>query len=368
MTVDRVDCLVIGAGVVGLAVVRALAGAGREVILLERHDAIGSETSSRNSEVVHAGIYYPANSLKARLCVRGKQLLYDYCRERAIAAPAIGKLIVATDESQLAALGRLQAGAAANGVTDLRRVDGAEAAAEQPGLRCVAALLSPSSGIVDSHALMLSLLGEAEAEGALLSLQTEVTAIEAGPEGFLVTTAGDPPYRLACRSLVNAAGHGAPALARTIAGLPAGSVPQAWLAKGSYFRLASRAPFSRLIYPLPEPGGLGVHVTLDLGRQARFGPDVEWIETPDFTVDPARAARFYGAVRRYWPDLPDEALVPDYAGIRPKINGPGEASADFRISDEAEHGLPGLVSLFGIESPGLTSCLALAEEVAARLR
>jgi len=364
---DSVDCVVIGAGVVGLAVARALALAGREVVILERHDAIGSETSSRNSEVVHAGIYYAPNSLKARLCVRGRRLLYDYCLERGIAAPPIGKFIVATQDDQIPELERLQARAQANGVEDLRLIEGAEAMADQPGLACVAALHSPVSGIVDSHALMLSLLGDAENAGAILSVQTAVAAIAPRRDGFLVTTAGEQPFHLACRSLVNAAGHGAAALARSIPELAPEALPQTWLAKGNYFRFAGRAPFTRLIYPVPEPGGLGVHITLDLGGQARFGPDVEWIEAPDFSVDPARADGFYAAIRRYWPDLPDGSLVPDYAGIRPKLSGPGQPAADFLVSDEAHHGLPGLVSLFGIESPGLTCALALAEEVIDRL-
>ncbi|GAB5468023.1 MAG: NAD(P)/FAD-dependent oxidoreductase [Rhodospirillales bacterium] len=366
---ESVDCLVIGAGVIGLAIARELALAGREVIVLERQDAIGSETSSRNSEVVHAGIYYPHNSLKARLCRRGRDLLYRYCDEHGIAAKRIGKFIVAADETQEPALAALRSRAEANGVEDLRLLPGATAEAEQPGLSCSAALLSPSSGIVDSHSFMLELLGDAEAAGACLALMTEVRAIEAKGEGFLVTTgnADEPPYRLSTPLLVNAAGHGAPGLASAIAGQRPGSVPQAWLAKGSYFRLATAAPFTRLVYPVPEPGGLGVHITLDLAGQARFGPDVEWVEEMDYQVDPRRAESFYAAIRRYWPDLPDDSLVPDYAGIRPKIVGPGHPAGDFVISDAADHGLTGLINLYGIESPGLTAALAIAEEVAARV-
>ncbi|MEO1191924.1 MAG: NAD(P)/FAD-dependent oxidoreductase [Pseudomonadota bacterium] len=371
MEVDAVDCLVIGAGVVGLATARALALAGREVVVLERQDAIGTETSARNSEVIHAGIYYPAGSLKARLCLRGRHLLYDYCQARGIAAKAIGKLIVATAVEQEAALANLKVRAEANGVTNLRWLTAAEALADQPDLYCTAALLSPSSGILDSHAFMLSLQGEAEEAGGCLAPVSPVTAIVAEDQGFLITTGGGDtgaePYHLRCRLLINAAGHDAPRLAAGIAGLPQETVPQAWLAKGSYFRLACRAPFTRLVYPVPEPGGLGVHITLDLGGQARFGPDVEWVEAPDYEVDPSRADSFYAAIRRYWPALPDGALLPDYAGIRPKIVGPGQPAGDFVISGPAEHGLPGLVNLYGIESPGLTASLAIAEEVAARL-
>ncbi len=364
---DHVECLVIGAGVVGLAVARALARQGREVVVLERNEAIGMETSSRNSEVVHAGIYYPTNSLKARLCLRGRELLYDYCKARNLTARAIGKLIVATDDTQIADLGRLKARAEANGVDNLRMLEAGEAIADQPGLSCTAALFSPSSGIMDSHGFMLSLQGEAEDAGAALALLTEVVGIERHDGGYLITTAGDPPYRVTCDLLVNAAGHGAPGLARGIPGVSAASVPEGRLAKGNYFRLTGRAPFTRLIYPMPGREGLGVHISVDLGGQARFGPDVEWVDAFDYSVDPTRAESFYAAIRRYWPALPDGALQADYAGIRPKIVGPGEAAADFVISDQAQHGLPGLINLFGIESPGLTSSLALAEEVALRL-
>ncbi|MBC6404362.1 MAG: NAD(P)/FAD-dependent oxidoreductase [Rhodospirillales bacterium] len=367
MADDRVEAVVVGAGAVGLAVARALAQAGREVAILEAQDAIGTGTSARNSEVIHAGIYYRPNSLKARLCVRGKALLYDFCRGRDVTARRIGKLIVATQTEQIAELEHLQARALANGVADLRLLSAAEAKRDQPALACEAALLSPSSGLLDSHGFMLALLGDAEDAGAFLALMTGVTAIEKTASGFEVVTAGDPPYRLGCRLLVNAAGHGAPALARRIEALPATRVPKAWLAKGNYFRLIGPAPFTRLVYPLPEPGGLGLHITLDLGGQARFGPDVEWVEKSDYSVDPERCRGFYRAIRRYWPDLPDASLEPDYAGLRPKIVGPGMSAGDFIISDVADHGLPGLVNLFGIESPGLTAALAIAEEVAERL-
>ncbi len=367
MNIDHLDSIVIGGGVVGLAIARALALAGREVAILEQHEATGSETSSRNSEVIHAGIYYPTNSLKARLCVRGRELLYDYCKSHGVTAWNLGKLIVATDPAQLADLEALQRRAEANGVSNLALWEAAEAKRDQPALSCSAALSSPSSGVLDSHGFMLALLGDAENAGAVLSPATEVVTINRHERGFLVSTAGDPPYRLTCRQLVNAAGHAAPTLARGIADLRQDSVPKTWLTKGNYFRLAGKAPFSRLIYPVPEPGGLGVHITLDLGGQARFGPDVEWVEDFDYRIDPGRCAGFYEAIRRYWPDLPDESLLPDYAGIRPKIVGPGQPAGDFVISDAASHGLSGLVNLYGIESPGLTSALALAEEVLERL-
>ncbi len=365
MEIDHLDSIVIGAGVVGLAIGRALALAGREVAVLERQALIGSETSSRNSEVIHAGIYYPANSLKARACVRGRELLYDYCESRGVTCWNSGKLIVATDPSQVTELEALKGRAAANGVDDLVLWEAKKAREDQPALACSAALYSPSSGVLDSHGFMLALQGDLENAGGFLSLSTEILSISRHERGFLLTMAED--YRLTCRILVNAAGHWAPGLVQGLAGVRAESIPRPRLAKGNYFRLAGKAPFSRLIYPVPEPGGLGVHITLDLGGQARFGPDVEWVEDFDYTVDPGRCDGFYEAIRRYWPELPDDALLPDYAGIRPKIVGPGEAAGDFVISDEADHGLPGLVSLYGIESPGLTAALALAEEVTARL-
>ncbi len=367
MDIDHLDSVVIGGGVVGLAIARGLAEGGCEVAILERQDAIGSETSSRNSEVIHAGIYYPSGSLKAQTCVRGRELLYDYCRARGITARKMGKLIVATDAAQIANLEALDRQARANGVEDLEFWEAAKAMADQQALSCVAALFSPSSGVLDSHTFMLSLLGDVENAGGFISLSTDVAAIERHERGFLITTAGEEPYRLTCRQLVNAAGHASTALARTIDGIRPESVPKSWLTKGNYFKLAGKAPFSRLIYPVPEPGGLGVHITLDLGGQARFGPDVEWVEDFDYRVDPTRALGFYAAVRRYWPGLPDDSLLPDYAGIRPKIVGPGEPAGDFVISDAADHGLPGLVCLYGIESPGLTASLALAEAVLSRL-
>ncbi|MFT3815952.1 MAG: NAD(P)/FAD-dependent oxidoreductase [Acidovorax sp.] len=365
--IESVDCVVIGAGVVGLAVARALALQGREVMVLEAANAIGTGTSSRNSEVIHAGIYYPVGSLKARLCVRGKELLYAYCTERGVPHRRCGKLIVAASEAQREALQAIQRKAQANGVHDLQWLERDAARALEPALECVAALLSPSTGIVDSHALMLALQGDLENAGGVVALNSPLAQAECAQEAIILEAKDGT--RLAARTVVNAAGLWAPDLARQFAGLDARHVPQAYYAKGNYFTLAGRAPFSRLVYPVPEAAGLGVHLTLDLGGQAKFGPDVQWVAGPDdLAVDARRGDAFYAEVRRYWPGLADGALVPGYAGIRPKIHGPHEATADFVIQGEAVHGVRGLVNLFGIESPGLTSALSLGEEVAAMLR
>ena len=363
---DSVECVVIGAGVVGLAVARALALQGREVVVLEAEDAIGTHTSSRNSEVIHAGIYYPKGSLKARACVEGKERLYRYCVERGIPHRRSGKLIVATDEAQAAELEGIRKKAHANGVTDVVWMSREQAMALEPELRCAAALYSPSTGIVDSHALMLAYQGDAESAGAMLALKSPLEHAAVRGDGFELRVAGADPIR--CRLLVNSAGLTAPSVARRIDGYPAALAPGEFYAKGNYYSLARRAPFSRLIYPVPEPGGLGVHITLDLAGQARFGPDVEWIDRIDYSVDPGRSARFYAAIRRYWPGLPDGALAPGYAGIRPKTAGPDEPAPDFVIQGPARHGVPGLVHLYGIESPGLTASLALADTVAASLQ
>jgi len=363
-----IETLVIGAGAVGLATARALALSGREVMVLERHGLIGSETSARNSEVIHAGIYYPAGSLKARFCVAGKQMLYRFCAENGVAHERIGKLIVAGSEDQLPELKTIRQKAAANGVTDLVFVGREKLSDLEPALDCSGALFSPSTGILDSHGFMLALQGSLEAAGGLVVLNTRVERLERlEGGGFRIHAATEDAgdYALTCRELVVSAGHVSPAL---MSALPQAGAPKAYLAKGSYFRLQGKAPFSRLIYPVPEPGGLGVHLTLDLQHQARFGPDVEWVESFDYTVDPARGEKFYAAIRTYWPGLPDNALVPDYSGIRPKISGPGEPAADFRIDGPEHHGLPGLVALYGIESPGLTSALAIADEVLRRLK
>jgi L-2-hydroxyglutarate oxidase LhgO len=359
---DEIDCAVIGAGLVGLAVARALAIEGREVLVLESEGAIGTGTSSRNSEVIHAGIYYPQGSLKAKLCVEGKQLLYAYAAERGVPHRRCGKFIVATSPEQAAQLEMIRTKAAANGVDDLELLTAQQAIALEPQLQCVAALNSPSTGIVDSHALMLSLLGDLENAGGMLALKSPIARAECGDDGIVLIAQDGTALR--CRSVVNAAGLGAPALARRFEGLPAASVPTEYFAKGNYFTLSGRAPFGRLVYPVPEPGGLGVHLTIDLGNQAKFGPDVQWVQSADdLVVDPARGDGFYAEVRKYWPALPDGALIPGYAGMRPKISGPGEPAADFVIDGPASHGVAGLVNLFGIESPGLTSSLAIARHV-----
>jgi len=363
---EQVDCVIAGAGVIGLAVARCLAAQGLDTLILEAADAIGTETSSRNSEVIHAGIYYPQGSLKARLCVAGRDMLYRYSTERSIPHRRFGKLIVATDEAQEPVLATIRASAAACGVGDLRFLSAAQAQTLEPALRCTKALLSPSTGIIDSHALMLTLLGDAEENGAMLSLNTRIVSgrIEADCIVLLTTdTATGEGFEIATRRLVNAAGLGAVALAGSLEGFDQRFLPTLRYAKGNYFSAAGRAPFSRLVYPVPEPGGLGVHLTLDLGGIARFGPDVEWTDILDYRVDPARGERFYAAIRKYWPELADGSLQPAYSGIRPKLSGPGEANSDFVIQDAATHGVEGLVNLFGIESPGLTSSLAIAQHV-----
>ena len=363
---DKVDCIVIGAGVVGLAVARALVLKGREVMVLEAASAIGTGTSSRNSEVIHAGIYYTRGSLKAQLCVQGKQLLYDYCAQRGIGHSRCGKLIVATHESQVAQLQSIISKAAANGVHDLVLLDREQALAMEPQLECVAAVHSPSTGIVDSHALMLSLQGDIENAGGFVVLNTAVyQLIRAQAAIEVIATDGTG---LAANTVVNAAGLNAPQVASRIKGLDPKHVPVTFWAKGNYFTLSGKSPFSRLIYPVPEAAGLGVHLTIDLGGQAKFGPDVEWVDSPDdLLVDPSRSDAFYAEVRKYWPGLKDGALQAGYAGIRPKLHGPGEAAGDFVIQAESTHGIPGLVNLFGIESPGLTSSLAIGEVVSQML-
>ncbi len=362
---DTVDCVVVGAGVVGLAVARQLAGAGLKPLLIERHRAIGMETSSRNSEVIHAGLYYPTGSLKARLCLRGRELLYDFCAAHGIAHRRCGKLVVAGSGQETALLALLKQ-AHDNGAMEVRALDASAARALEPHLRCAAVLHSPATGILDSHACLLALLGEAEARGATLATSSTVTGLRLGDSGIELWINGAAEPLLRTRRLVNAAGLDAVRLARSIPGFPAAQVPQAHFAKGSYFTLEGRAPFSHLIYPLPQPGGLGVHLTLDLAGQARFGPDVEWLEPGeafDYAVDPARAADFAAAIRQWWPGLEADRLRPGYAGIRPKLSGPGEPAADFRIEGPETHGVAGLVNLFGIESPGLTAALAIAERV-----
>lgn len=364
--VDQVQSVVIGAGVVGLAVGRALAQSGREVIVLEGADAIGTGTSSRNSEVIHAGIYYPAGSLKARLCVKGKEQLYAFCAEKGVDVRRCGKLIVATSAEQVAQLENIQKKAAANGVHDLQLLSREQARSLEPELECHAALLSPSTGIVDSHGLMLALQGDMENAGGALALLSPVASAQVQPDGILIRTADGT--ELLAQEVVNAAGLFAPSVASKIQGLDARHVPQAFYAKGNYFTLSGRAPFSHLIYPVPEAAGLGVHLTLDLGGQAKFGPDVQWVDSPDqLEVDPQRCEGFYAEVNKYWPGLKAGSLAPGYAGMRPKISGQGDAAADFVIQGAGTHGVAGLVNLFGIESPGLTSCMAIADEVLLQL-
>ena len=369
---ETTEAIVIGAGVVGLAVARALAMAGREVVIVEANAAIGSATSSRNSEVIHAGLYYPPGSWKARLCVRGRMLLYAYCEQHGVAFRRCGKLVVATDASQHDALAALMARGRACGVDDLRWLDVAQAMALEPALHCTAALHSPSTGIIDSHGLMLALLGDAQAHGAMLALQSPVQGLKVRTDGLVVEVGGSEPMQLHAREVVNCAGLHASALARRIEGLAPQWQLQAHWARGHYFACPGPAAFSRLIYPMPNEAGLGVHLTLDLAGQMRFGPDVQWVPPTalgdeDYSVAPERGAPFAQAIRRYWPALPDRALQPAYAGIRPKVSGPGEAAGDFVIHGPVSHGVNGLVNLFGIESPGLTACLAIAEQVLALL-
>jgi len=361
---EQVDVVVVGAGVVGLAVARALALRGREVLVLESASTIGTGTSSRNSEVIHAGIYYPTDSLKARLCVQGNAMLYDYCAQRGVDHRRCGKLIVATRPEQVDQLQQIQQKARLNGVAELRYLNRAQAKALEPRLQCEAALLSASTGIVDSHALMLALQGDLEAAHGIIAFNTPVSHINKGRDAIEVVM--QDGTLLSAQLLINAAGLSAVDLAQRCTALDARHLPTAFYAKGNYFTLSGRAPFSHLIYPVPEQAGLGVHLTLDLGGQAKFGPDVQWVDRPDdLQVDPARGDAFYAQVRRYWPGLPDDALLPGYAGIRPKISGPGEPTADFMIQGPKAHGVAGLINLFGIESPGLTSALALGEYVAA---
>lgn len=361
---DRVDCVVIGAGVVGLAIAARLARAGREVFVLESEGEIGIHTSSRNSEVIHAGIYYPQGSLKARLCVTGRDMLYRYCAERGVEHRRCGKLIAATSEAEEPELDRIAAAAAANGVDDLKRLSTADLRAMEPALAAGAGLLSPSTGIIDSHGLMLAIQGDAEDHGAMIAFNAPVLSGQVGEGGIMLRVGGAMPMELDCRTVVNSAGLGAPGIAAQLEGVPAKFTPRQWLARGNYFTLTPMPPFSRLIYPVPEPGGLGVHLTLDLAGRARFGPDVEWVNDIGYEVDPARGERFYAAIRKYWPDLPEGALEPGYAGIRPKLAPKGSPALDFVIQGPADHGVTGLVNLFGIESPGLTASLAIAEHVA----
>jgi L-2-hydroxyglutarate oxidase LhgO len=364
---DDVDVVVIGAGVIGLAVARSLALQDREVLILEAAENFGTETSSRNSEVIHAGIYYPTGSARERHCARSRRMLYEFCASHGVPHRKVGKLVIAGRDEDIPTLEKLYAQATQNGVENLRMLDGAEAIGMEPALACVAAFHSPETGIIDSHRYMLALEGDIEAAGGALALNTPVERLVRAPRGWEVRFGGKEPGSLVVDAVVNAAGHGAQKLARATEGYPIGRVPRLVLAKGNYFSYCGRAVFSRLIYPVPVPGGLGIHVTLDLAGRMRFGPDVQWIDCYDYNVAPERAASFYPAIRSYWPGLSDGMLVPDYAGIRPKLTGPGEPAADFMIDAPADHGMPRLVHLFGIESPGLTASLSIAEEVVAQL-
>ncbi len=364
---ERVDCVVIGAGVVGLAVARRLAMAGREVIVLEKEPMIGTETSSRNSEVIHAGIYYPKGSLKARACIEGKRFLYDYCEARGVPHKRCGKLIVATSDAQNATLETIKANARAIGMPDLELWTAEQAMELEPRLRCTAALWSPTTGIIDSHGLMLAYQGDAEDHGAMLAFNAPLERARVTGEGIELEVGGDEPMELLARTVVNSAGLHAPGLARRFEGLDPARLPKAYYCKGNYFTLSGKSPFGRLIYPVPEHAGLGVHVTVDMGGQCRFGPDTEWVDGLDYAVDPTRADVFYAAIRTYWPELRDGALEPGYSGIRPKLAPRGSVADDFVVQGPAEHGVQGLVNLFGIESPGLTASWPVACEVARKL-
>ncbi|MDX1514083.1 MAG: NAD(P)/FAD-dependent oxidoreductase [Gammaproteobacteria bacterium] len=362
---ERIDCTVVGAGALGLAVARALARAGREVVILEAAAAIGTEVSSRNSGVIHAGIYYPNGSVKARVCVTGKHALYRFCESHGVPYQRCGKLIVATDESQIPALEKLEHLARGNGVDDLRFLGAKEARALEPELECVAAILSPSTGILDVHAYLIALLGDAESNGAALALNAPLLHGEIIADGVRLEVGGEEGLELETRLLVNCAGLGAQAVAGAIRGFPEEKIPRRYLAKGNYFTLAARAPFRHLVYPMPDGAWLGVHSTLDLGGRCKFGPDIQWVDEIDYAVDTSREGEFYAAIRRYWPGLEDGALQPDYSGIRPKLYAEGEPPRDFHIQGPPDHGVGGIVNLFGIESPGLTSSLAIADEVLA---
>lgn len=363
----RTDAIIVGAGVVGLACARSLALRGQEVVVLEAADAIGQGVSSRNSEVLHAGIYYPTGSLKARLCVAGNAMIRAYLAERGIGMDPCTKLVVASGADELPRLEAIHAQALANGVPEVEMLSGAQARALEPALRAEAALLCGTSAVFDSHGYMLSMRGDIEDAGGSIALGTPFLGAERGGEGFVVRCGGAEPVRIGCRLLVLAAGLGAQAVAGGVEGFPAALIPRRHLAKGSYFALQGKAPFARLVYPLPVHGSLGAHYRRDIGGVARFGPDIEWIDKEDYSVDPARKPHFIEAIRRYWPGLDEAALVPDYAGIRPKIHGPDEAQPDFAILLEDAHGMRGLAALFGIESPGLTSSMAIGEYVASGL-
>ena len=365
---ERVDCAVIGAGIVGLAIARELALQGREVIVIEAADTIGTHTSSRNSEVIHAGLYYGKGSFKARFCIAGKQMLYAYCSERGVPHRNTGKIVVAAGDDEIEPLKGYVAKAEANGVTDLRWLSRAQLRDLEPDVECVAGFLSPSTGIVDSHALMLAYQGDAQNHGAAVVFKSPVRSGEAGGSGIVLDVGGDEPMTIACRAVVNSAGLFAQDVARSISGIPAQSIPPQYFAKAHYYTLSGKPPFRRLVYPVATSAHLGVHVTVDLAGQVRFGPDVSWVEKVDYSFDHSREPLFYHAIRKYYPDLKDGQLQPGYTGIRPKVSGEGEPAADFLIQGPKDHGVPGLVNLYGIESPGLTASMAIAQHVRALLQ
>ena len=360
---ENIDCAVIGAGVVGLSIARELALAGREVIILEAESAFGTHTSARNSEVIHAGIYYPTGSLKARLCVEGRKALYGYCAERGVNHRRIGKVIVATDETQLEGLKKYRKQAEINGVDDLRLLSRDELAELEPAVVSCAGFLSPSTGIIDSHGLMLAYLGDAENHGASLVLNSPVTGGAVTADGIQLEVGGADPMSIVCKTVINSAGHGAPIVSRAITGIPPATIPANYYAIGHYYTLTGKAPFNHLVYPVARQDWLGVHVTLDLGDRCKFGPDFSWRESLDYRFDESREARFYEAIRRYYPGLKDGALQPGYTGMRPRITGQGKEAVDFVIQDHTVHGVHGMVNLYGIESPGLTSSLAIGRYV-----
>ena len=360
---EKVDCVVIGAGVVGLAVARRLALAGREVIMLEKADSIGTETSSRNSEVIHAGLYYPTNSLKATLCVRGKQMLYRYCDEHGVTYQRLGKIVVATDESEIVALEKYFKQSHLNDVTDVRWLTLDEVHAMEPAVRCVAALHSPSTGIIDSHGLMLAYQGDLEDRGGVIAFNTPVLSGRAAGDGIELNVGGAESMTISCNTVINSAGLYAQDIARTITGIPLETIPKIYYAIGHYVTTSVRSAFSRLIYPVPVAGSLGLHVALDLAGQMRFGPDITWIDRIDYTYDESRIPKFYESIRRYYPDLKDGILQPGYTGIRPKLHAAGTPAPDFMIQSSRDHGVSGLINHYGIESPGLTSSMAIADHV-----